>query len=85
LEVEIEVGQRFDERKVRELGLGQHPPLGAGGGFGIQQAVQEIEVGKFLFARLLGNGIDQLRHALEFQALEVRLDALIGQAHSRAS
>ena len=61
LEVEVEIGQRFNEWKMRQPGLRQHSPFGARGGFGIQQAIQEIEVGEFLLARLLGNGIDQLR------------------------
>ncbi len=83
--MEIEIAEGLDEGKVCEPGLGEHTPFRASGGLGFEQTVEEIEVGELVLPRLLGDRIDQLRHPLEFQSLEVRLDTLGRQAHSSAS
>jgi len=85
LKVKVEIGQGLDERKVRQSGLGQHAPLRARRRFGLEQAVQEIEVGELVLAGLLRDRIDQLGHPLQFQAVEMGLHPLVGEAHASAS
>jgi hypothetical protein len=85
LEVEVEIGQRLHEREMGQAGLGHHPTLGAGRGFRIQQAIQEIEVRKVSPGSPVRRSDRSAPPPLELQALEVRLHPLVGQAHTDAS
>lgn len=85
LEAEFEVGQSLVEGEVGEPGLGQQAALGAAGGFGLEQPVEEVDIAERVLGRLLADGVQELGHPPQLEPVEVSDDALVGDAHANAS
>jgi len=73
------------KRKVCESSLGDETALGSTGGLRLKEPVEEVDITQRLLGRLLCDWVEEVGHALELQPLEVRLDALVGDAHARPS
>ena len=86
LEGEVELVQGFDEGKVGQLGLHGHVPLVAGRDLGVQELVQELEVGPVVLGRLLGDGVQALGHLRQLEPGQVGLHPRVGDiAHAATS
>jgi len=70
---------------VGEPGLGQQPALGAAGGFGLEQPVEEVDVAERVLGRLLADGVQKLGNPPQLEAVEMGDDALVGDVHANAS
>ena len=68
LKGKVELVQGLDEREVGQLGLHGDIPLVAGRDFGLQQVIQEVEVGPVVLGRLFAPGVQALGHAGQLEA-----------------
>ena len=85
LKAEVEVGQGLVEREVGEPGLGQQPALGAAGGIGLEQPVEEVDMAERVLGWLLADGVQELGNSPQLEPVEVSDDALAGDVHTNAS
>jgi len=85
LKAEVEISQRLLKWKVSQPCLGQQASFGATGSLSFEESVEEVQVAQRFLGRLLGDGVEEVGDALQLQALEVHVHALVGDAHVRPS
>ena len=73
----VELIERFDERKASQAGFHDHISLHAGAHLDVEHAIQKLHIGPTLFGSFLGELIQTLWYACQFQAFQNSLQVLI--------
>jgi hypothetical protein len=85
LEAEVKVGQGLREGEVGQADAAEGGALIAGVDLRFQQLRQEVGVAQLGFGGVLGDGREHLFHPVQFEALQVAVQAFLGGRHADIS